>query len=118
MATITGPPAPDPPFYVGKGIRFSDNSELMIYGYDIPNYLGEDPRFGTNEYYPYSIVNPTTLFDLSSLVINHEVVVCLYVFPEVYAAMNWTLTYYRSRDNFKIFEYSPPAWPDPPPGQH
>lgn len=116
MSYITAPPTPSPPFYIGKGLRGANGKEIMILGQPIPN----DGVLGTGSLtYPSSILSPTTLFDLSGIGENHEVVVCLYTSPNnIYSKTTYNWTWYRARDNKVVFAENSWILPDPPSDQH
>lgn len=103
MATITAPASPSYPYSIGKGILFGDNTQQAIFGYPLPNNLSD---LISGKPGPWTVVNPTTLFDLSTVGgIDHEVVVALY---EATIAAGTTVTYrwYRDRDNYNVFTWS------------
>jgi len=113
ISTITAPSPPIAPFYIGKGIRGANNAQLYIFGQSLPNNLSTSDLTA-----PLQILDATTLFDVSSLTINHEVVVALYVCPDdVYSAVNFTAEWYRDRDNYNIYTNSS-NMPAPPSGQY
>lgn len=99
---IYGPPAPYPPYYIGKGLRGADGYQVMIFGQPLPN----DGILGTDKLVPpVSIVGETTLFDVSGLTVNHEVPVVLYKgTAPIYSPVTYTWTWYRSRDNAVVFK--------------
>lgn len=105
MATITAPPAPPANFYAAKAIRGSNNFQLNIFGYPIPNYLST--IFSENMTSPITFLNQTTLFDVSSLTENHEVIVVGYSSPtNILNEVNFIFTWRRSRDDAVVFELS------------
>ncbi len=102
MATITAPPAPPANFYSAKSIRGANGVQIDIFGYPIPNSLSTDGLT-----VPFSFPNPATLFDVSSLTSNHEVIVVGYVSPnQIASAVTYTAIWYRNRDNEIIFQKS------------
>ena len=116
MSTITAPPAPSPPFYIGKGMRDANNTQQYVFGYTIPNYLGSIWPLSYSAL-PWTTIDPTTLFDVSSLTANHEVVVASYILPDgVSTGITFTYNWYRARDNKLIFSYTN-NWPTPGSGK-
>lgn len=104
MATITAPPSPPANFYAAKSIRGANGVQLDIFGYPLPNDL---PTQAQNLTAPFTYLNQTTLFDVSSLTPNHEVIVVGYSSPtNINSDMTLMATWYRSRDHTKVFEYS------------
>jgi|GEM_PF-4545654 len=102
LYTIVAPSPPYPPLYIGKGITDGNNVQHMIFGYPLPNNL---PSQAFSWPSPWSILNPTTLFDLSTIGgINHEVVIALCILNGVYCSGNVTIivNWYRNRDNYNI----------------
>jgi hypothetical protein len=102
MSTITAPASPSAPYYIGKGYRDDNGTEVMIFGHPLPN----DGNLGVSSLVsPISMINPTTLFDLSSLTQNHEVVALLYqTNQEFSSSVNTVVTWYRKRDNAVVFQ--------------
>jgi hypothetical protein len=77
-------------------------ASVTIFGQSLPN----DGVLGTNTLTtPISIVNPTTLFDLSGLTSNHEAPVALYTSTSssIASAVTYVWTWYRERDNTEVF---------------
>lgn len=70
MSDIIELTLPSPPFYIGKGLRFGDDTQIMIFGYPIPNDLS---GMVSGREIPWSIINPTTRFDCSGRLIRMEV---------------------------------------------
>lgn len=118
ISTITAPSSPSSSFYVGKGLSGSDGS-ITIFGYPLPNYLGTIVP-NTIGAAPWNITDATTLFDISSLTEDHEVVVVLYSCPSyVYSGVTFTWKWYRIRDNQDLAEGINLTYyiSDPPEGQ-
>jgi len=112
MAIIGNPSnPPSSNTYVGKGIRSDNNLTLNIYGHPLPNFLSDDPFF-SNADVPWSIISPTTLFNVSDLTENHEVVCVLYndsVPLSEGDTVSYVIRWYRVRGNKLVFEY-PGYW--------
>lgn len=106
MAQIVAPSAPSPPIYIGKGFRGANGLEFNIFGHPLPNYLtSELANSGLTN--PYQIVNSTTIFDMSGLPVNSEVIAFLYVSPNaIRTATTYIVNWYRSRDNTLVFTWS------------
>jgi len=102
MATIVPPSAPSAPFYAAKSIMGANGTQIDIFGYTIPNSLNLSSLTA-----PYSFPNQTTLFDVSSLTADHEVIVIGYVSPSsTSSSTTYTATWYRDRDGSIIFQKS------------
>lgn len=89
----------------GKGVQDGVGNQLYIYGYPLPNYLSQEFYNYLPGGHPYSLLNPTMIYDLSNLPINHEVVVFEWKNRGDIPSGGFTLTadWYRERDNFKLF---------------
>ena len=81
---------------------FGDSSEIQIFGYPIPNDLSS---IITSKPTPWSVIDQTTTFDISSLSINHEVLTALLTYT-IQSPSDITISWYRERDNFLIFTLS------------
>lgn len=111
MATIIAPIAPSPPLYCAKSVRGANGVQIDIFGYPLPNNLSV-----SNLTAPLTYPNATTLFDVSSLTPNHEVIVVGYKsLNQTTAYTTYTATWYRDRDSQIIFEKSF-SISDPPEG--
>lgn len=105
MASIVAPPTSSDPVYTGKGFRGANGVERIIFGYYLPNNLSEEANVGLTA--PYQIVDGTTLFDVSSLTPNHEVVAFIYVSPNtIRSETNYTVTWHRDRDSSVVYSLS------------
>ena len=106
ISTITAPSLPSSPFYIGKGVTGS-NGTLTLFGYPLPNYLSDDfdSIVGNT---PYTIQNPTTNFNISSLTEDHEVVLVMYynTSTHITSAVTVTTNWYREHDNKCVFSCS------------
>jgi len=89
---------------MGKGLRepCSPYRQAYVFGADlnVPN--------ASNWNCVPEVVEPTTIFDLSSITPNHEVVVALSSFYGIEAGYSpWIAhSWYRSRDSKKLYTYS------------
>lgn len=110
MAQIIAPSTPSPPIYMGKGFRGANGLEFNIFGHYIPNNLSyEYTNAGLTS--PVQIVSPMTLFDVSALPVNSEVIAFLYVSPNIIRTeTTYTISWYRNRDNALVgsFAYTRP----------
>jgi len=106
ISTITAPSLPSYPFYIGKGVTGS-NGTLTLFGYPLPNYLSSDFNSIVGNT-PYTIQNPTTNFDVSSLTEDHEVVLVMYynTSTHITSQVNFAFNWYREHDNKCVFSYS------------
>lgn len=112
MSNITAPPWPPTNFYAAKSVRGANGAQLDIFGHPLPNDLSTSGLTA-----PYSFVNQTTLFDVSSLSENHEVIVIGYVSPnQISSSATYTASWYRDRDGLLIFRKSY-TLSSPPSGQ-
>jgi len=103
MATITAPPSPPANFYSAKSVRGANGIQIDIFGYPIPNSLSLSGLT-----VPFSFPNSDTLFDVSILTANHEVIVVGYSLLSAYitSSVTYTATWYRDRDWAVIFQKS------------
>lgn len=94
------------PSSIGKGLKepCSPYREAYVFGAEL-NVPDAD---GWN--CPPEIVEPTTVFDLSTITPNHEVVVALYVIRNLYNGL--TVYWKWCRDNILLFDF-PWSIPDP-----
>ena len=60
---------------IGKGLQGTSGSQ-QIFGYSLPNYLSYTINDTIGEG-PWSIINQTSSFDLSSITPDHEVIAAL-----------------------------------------
>ena len=86
----------------GKVLRFGDSSEIQIFGYPIPNDLS---TIVSGKPAPWSVINQTTSFDLSSLPINNEVIVALLTYT-IQSPSQIEVKWYKDRDNYILFTSS------------
>jgi hypothetical protein len=101
MSTITAPAYPPAPFGIGKGVVGANGFSNAIFGQVLPNSGG----FTNGATSPWSIQTPTTLFDVSSLTQNHEVVFIAWLrnTQQITSEVDISVTWYRNRDNKVIF---------------
>ena len=99
ISQIVGPPAPSYPCYSGKGLQFGDGTSIMIFGYPIPNYLSNAVS-GRDA--PWTVLDQTTLFDVSSISEDHEVIVVLFDVT-IPLGTSTSVKWYRARDNQNVF---------------
>ena len=88
--------------YLGKGLKESCSPyrEAYFFGADL-----NVPSADNWNCLP-GIVEYATTFNLSSITKNHEVVVALLnVTDRIYSQVNTVFTWYRKRDNKKLFQY-------------
>lgn len=99
MSAIIAPPAPSSPCYVGKILCFGDNTQIQIFGYPLPNSLSS---LVSGKPSPWSILQQTTLFNVSSLTDNQEVIVVL-CDRTITRGSTINVKWYRDRDNLNVF---------------
>jgi hypothetical protein len=95
----TPPPLPDPPYYIGKGLKepCPPYRSAYVFGADLNKVDANDWNCVAQ------IVDPTTFFDLSYITKNHEVVVALYVVSNLHSASTITFKWYRKRDSKLLY---------------
>jgi hypothetical protein len=110
----TPPPLPDPPYYIGKGLKepCPPYRELYVFGaalgsLDLNIFAG-----GSN--CPLEVQDATTLFDLSGMTKNREVVLAYYQPCNLYQRTTVKFEWYRKRDSKLLYTYSYNI-PSPPP---
>jgi hypothetical protein len=110
MANIGAPAAPSPPFYVGYGWTDGDNDTIVIFNHtsmpgDVPSEYNTPP---------FTIYNPTTLFDVSGLPYQRETVCVLYKeVGSIISTLTCSVSWYRTRDNYCLDTFGP--WSFTPP---
>ncbi len=76
-------------------VRIKKLSSITIFGYPLPNYL---PDLVSGRPSPWSISDQTTLFDVSSITEDHEVVV-IFCDHLIEHGTTISIRWYRDRDN-------------------
>jgi len=111
------PPLPNPPCYLGKGLREPCSPYRKLYVFGAP-FGSFDPNiFASGVNCRLEIIEPTTLFDLSKISKNSEVVLAYYVAERVYSSRTIEFKWYRKRDNKLLFRFKYNI-PDPRPGYY
>jgi hypothetical protein len=117
QVVLTPPPPPSPPYYIGKGLMEPCPPYAMIQVFGAPLGQPQQQVQSTTWNCEPQISDPTTLFDLSSLTPDHEVVVALYQItgPGLTRGTTITWNWYRDRDGALLFSLS---WTLAPPSAY